>query len=140
MCGALRCRVAGLSHVSLDESCVRCGAVCDDSFHQIWSCPVINAIPHDNILKSQHPFQRMVPAGWMEVLAAWDVVEPRVKHDSCDTLEEWARSNCLIMFFGGTGARSPATPCFSDVGGEVAPWSSAEEVFSLAPSKLSRDR
>ena len=65
MCGALltavtgacwsKGPVAGLLHVSLDDSCVRCAAVCDDSFHQIWSCAVINAIPHD---KSQHLFQR----------------------------------------------------------------------------------
>ena len=58
-----KARVAGLSPVALVESCVRCGAVRDDSFHQIWSCPVTNAIPHDNIRKSQHPFQR-ANCGW----------------------------------------------------------------------------
>ena len=45
----------------------------------------------------------MFPAERMEVLAAWDVVEPRVKHDSCDTLNEWAKSNCLIVSLDGTG-------------------------------------
>ena len=39
----------------------------------------------------------------MEVPAAWDVVEPRVTHNSCATLEQWARSDCLIMFLDGTG-------------------------------------
>ena len=53
-----KARVAGQPHVDLDDSCVRHGAVRDDSFHQIWSCPVINAIPHDNIRNSQHLFQR----------------------------------------------------------------------------------
>ena len=53
-----KARVAGLLHVDLEESCVRCGAVRDDSLHQIWSCPVINAIPHDHIRNSQHLFQR----------------------------------------------------------------------------------
>ena len=44
---------------------------------------------------------------------AWDVVEPQVTHNSCATLEQWARSNCLIMFLDGTGEsffkRSPAS-------------------------------
>ena len=44
-----------------------------------------------------------VPAEWMEVPAARDVVEPRVAHNSCAALEEWVRSNCLIMFLNGTG-------------------------------------
>ena len=72
---------------------------------------------HDNIRKSQHLFQfakrekntspclwtrGIIPAEQMEVLAAWDVVEPRVKHNSCDTLEEWAKSDCLIKFLDGT--------------------------------------
>ena len=79
---------------------------------------MIDAIPHDNIRKSQHLFQRakrekntspcfwtrgMVPAEWVEVPAAWEAIEPRVKHNSCDMLEEWTRSNCLIMFLDGTG-------------------------------------
>ena len=78
-----RARVAGLPHVELDESCVRCGALRDDSFHQIWSCLVINAIPHVIVGKSEHLFHRakcenntshcfwirgmvpgMVPVGW----------------------------------------------------------------------------
>ena len=113
-----KARVAGLLHVELDESCVRCRAVRDDSFHPIWSCSVINAIPNDNARKSQYLFPRakrekntspcfwargMVPSEWMEVPAAWDAVETRVKHSSCDTLKEWAKNNCLIRFLGGTG-------------------------------------
>ena len=49
MCGTLltaamgacwsKAQVTRLLHVSLDESCIRCGAVRDDSFHQIWCCP-----------------------------------------------------------------------------------------------------
>ena len=77
-----KAHVARLLHVEQDESCVRCGAVLDDSSHQKWSCPVINAIPHDDVRKSQHLFQRakceknsspcfwtrgLVPAEWMEV-------------------------------------------------------------------------
>ena len=87
----------------------------------------------------------MVPAEWMEVLAAWEAVEPRVKRDSCDTLKEWAKSNCLIMFFAGTGALSPVTPCFGVVAGVWLclispmclrrPWSSAGKVVSLVPNK-----
>ena len=38
-------------HVELDESCVRSGAVRGDAVHQVWSCPVINAFPHDDIRK-----------------------------------------------------------------------------------------
>ena len=38
----------------------------------------------------------------MEGPAAWDAVEPGVKHNSCDTLKEWAKNNCLIMFLDGT--------------------------------------
>ena len=123
MCGALltavtgacwsKGPVAGLLHVSLDDSCVSCGVVCDDSFHQMWSCAVINAIPHD---RSQHLFQRakrdkntsscfwsrgVVPAEWMEVLAASNVVEPHVKHNSCVKLEAHAKNNCLIMLLDG---------------------------------------
>ena len=44
----------------------------------------------------------MVPAEWMEVPAAWDVVEPCVKHNSCDTLKEWAKSFRLITLLDGT--------------------------------------
>ena len=84
----------------------------------MWSCPVINSMPHDNARKSQHLFQRamsekntspcfwtrsMVPAEWLEVLSAWDAVEPSVKHNYCDTLNEWANNNCLTMFLDGTG-------------------------------------
>ena len=108
-----------------DESCVRCRAVRDDSFQQIWSCFVINAIPHDNIRKSQDLFQRAkreknmspcfwtrgtVAAEWMEVPAAWEFVEPRVKHNSCDALKEWAKRNCLIMFLDGTGGPFSSDP------------------------------
>ena len=110
-----KARVTGLLHVELDESCDRSGAVPRDSFHPIRSCPVINVIPDDNIRKSQHLFHRfkfekdtspcfwsrgMVSAEWMEVPAVWEVVEPHVKHSSCDTLKEWA---CSIMFLDGTG-------------------------------------
>ena len=130
-----KARVAGQPHVDLDDSCVRHGAVRDDSFHQVWSCPVINAIPHDNTRNSQHLFQGakrekntslcfwtsgMVPVEWMEVLPAWDVVEPRVKHNSCDTLKEWAKSNCLIMFLDGTGGPFSSDFVLRRCGWEVA--------------------
>ena len=45
----------------------------------------------------------MVPAEWMEVLSARDAVEPRVKHNSCDTLKEWAKNSCVTMVLDGTG-------------------------------------
>ena len=54
----------------------------------------------------------------MEVLAAWDAVDPRVKHNSCDTLKKWAKSNCLIMFLDGTWGLSPVIPCVGVVAGE----------------------
>ena len=38
-----------------------------------------------------------IAAEWMEVPAAWDVVEPRATHNSCTMLEERARCKCLIM-------------------------------------------
>ena len=75
--------------------------------------------------KSEHLFQRakrekntsprfwtrgMVPAERIEVLAAWEAVEPRVKHNSCDTLKEWARSISLIMFLDGTGGPVSTDP------------------------------
>ena len=101
----------GLPHVDSDESCVGRWAVRDESFQPNWSCPVIHAVPQDDNRKSQHLFQRAkrekntspcfwsrgtVPAEWMEVPAPWDAVEPRVKHNSCHTLKEWAKNNCLI--------------------------------------------
>ena len=63
----------------------------------------------------------MVPAKWMEVLAAWDVVEPRVKYNSCDALKERAKNHLLSLFSStGRGALSLAIPCFDDVAGGVA--------------------
>ena len=50
-----------------------------------------------------------VPPEWMEVPAAWDVVEPRVAHNSYAALDQWARNNCLIMFLDGTGQSFPAS-------------------------------
>ena len=153
---------AGLPHVELDESCVRCGAVRDDSFHQIWSGSVITAIPHESVQKSQHLFQRgkreknthfsgpeaLSQAEWIEVPAAWEAVDPRVQHNSCDTLKKWAKSNCLIMFLDGTRGLFSSDPVLRRRGLGLAvldftivfcarPWSSAEEAVSLAPSKLS---
>ena len=52
-----KARVVGLSSTSRWMEAVP-GAVCDESLHRIWSCSVINAIPHDNIRKSQHQFWR----------------------------------------------------------------------------------
>ena len=52
----------------------------------------------------------------MEVSLAWDVVEPRVKHNSCDMLKEWAKSNCLIMFLDGTGASFSSGPALRRCG------------------------
>ena len=49
-------------------------------------------------------------AGWMEVSSAWDVVEPRVKHNSCDTLQEWVKSTCLILFLDGAGGPFSSDP------------------------------
>ena len=76
--------------------------------------------------------------------AAWDVVEPRVAHNTCAALEEWVRSNCLITFLDGTGepffSSDPllrrcgwraAVLDFTDV---FAP-STAEEVFPLVSNK-----
>ena len=57
----------------------------------------------------------MVPAEWMEVPAAWDVVEPCVSHNSWAMLEASARSNCMIMFLDGRGALFPAIPCLGVV-------------------------
>ena len=62
----------------------------------------------------------MVPAEWVEVPAAWEVVEPRVKHNSCDTLKEWAKSNCLIMFLDGTGGPFSSDPVLRRCGWCVA--------------------
>ena len=64
-----------------------------------WCSPVASC----HFVKSRHVATSWVPAEWMEVPAAWDVVEPRVTHNSCATLEQWARSDCLIMFLDGTG-------------------------------------
>ena len=141
-CFGLACRVA-----RLDESCVRCGALRDDSFHHFWSCPVINVNPHDNVRKSQHFFRRakcekhtspyfwtrgMVVAERMEVPAAWDAVEPSVKHNSCDTSKEWAKSNCLITFFDGTGGPFSSDPLLWRCGRGVAVLDFTSVVF--APS------
>ena len=120
--------MAGLHHVELDERC-------DDSFHQIWSSSVTNAIPHGSVRKSQHFFQRgkrekntsplfwtrgIVPAEWIEVPAAWEAVEPRVKHNSCDTLKELAKSICLIMFLDGTRGLFSSGPVLRRLGWGVA--------------------
>ena len=56
---------------------------------------------HDrNFARSRH-LHGSQPSGW--VPAAWDVVEPQLTHNSYATLEQWARSGCLIMFLNGTG-------------------------------------
>ena len=77
---------------------------------QIWSCSVINAIPHDNVRTSQHMFQRakrekhtspcfwtrgMVPAEWMEG-ATRDAQLLRFS-------EIMGEKPCLVMFLDGTG-------------------------------------
>ena len=108
-----RARVA-LFHVELDKKLLP-GVVRSVTI-PCTNLVLLNAIPYDNIRKSHHfssarsantsPCfwtRAMVPAGWMEMPAAWDAVEPRVKHSSCDTLKEWAKRNCLIMFLDGKG-------------------------------------
>ena len=49
-----------------------------------------------------------------------EAVEPRVKRNSCDTLKEWAKSTCLIMFFAGTGALFSSDPVLRRCGCGVA--------------------
>ena len=44
------------------------------------------------------------------MLAAWDAVEPGVKHNSFDTSKEWARNNCLTVFLDGTGGPFSSDP------------------------------
>ena len=63
-------------------------------YHPVASCPFV---------RSRHVATSWVPAQWMEVPAAWDVVELLVAHNSCATLEQWTTSNCLITFLDGTG-------------------------------------
>ena len=74
-------------------------------------CLVIRAIPQsENSTGPCFWTAGTVPAEWMEVLAAWDAVEPGVEHNSCDTLKEWTNNNCLIMFLDGTGGPFSSDP------------------------------
>ena len=118
--------MAGLPHVELDESCVMCGAVRDDSFHQIWSCFVISAIPHHNVRKSQHLFQRAkrekntCPCFWTRGSpsrvdgGAFGVAEPLARRNPCDTLEEW------VLFLDGTGGPFSSDPVLRRCGWGLA--------------------
>ena len=74
------------------------------------SCSILTPFRNPNTSSSVLWTRGRVPAVWMEVLAAWDEVDPCVTHNSCGQLDTCAESNCLRMFLDGSGGPTSSDP------------------------------
>ena len=150
-------------HVPVEECCDRCGAECDDSFHQIWSSSPLSM--RTRMTMSANPSTSVSSVKKTRAVVLDQTHGPSRMDGGAGgrgrgralRVAQFLRSagtvgsNCLIMFLDGTGgpfsrgALSPAILCFQVPVEEWLfltlptssrrPWCSEEEVVCLAPNK-----